>query len=171
MYSLEAVVKGGKIAGKLCKEQKKGFFAMTPEEWSEAGKAGGRKGGKKCYEEGKGLFERSLEKIKADCSRAGKIGGIIGGKKSRPGPEGRRKLSETAKKTHQRYPHIVKRFSEAGQAARKKPVKVINLSTLEEEVFQCISDACKKKNLTPSAVTGVLQGKFKHHKGYFFELL
>jgi hypothetical protein len=65
----------------------------------------------------------------------------------------------------------VKRFSEAGQAARKKPVKVINLSTLEEEVFQCISDACKKKNLTPSAVTGVLQGKFKHHKGYFFELL
>lgn len=171
MYSLETAREGGRIAGKLCKEQKKGFFSMTAEEWSAAGRKGGRLGGRKCYEESKGLFGRSPEQVLKDASKAGKIGGCIGGRKSKPGLEARAKLSRIARDTHQRHPHIAERLSKAGQEARKKRVKVIHLSTRKEEIFESISEACRKRGLTPSAVTGVLQGKFKHHKGYFFELL
>jgi hypothetical protein len=170
-YSLDAMRKGGRISGKLCRDQKKGFFAMTQEEWSAAGGKGGKLGGKKCYEEGKGLFGRDPEQIKKDCSKAGKIGGLVGGRKSKPGPKGRDELSKAAKNTHIKYPYIAERFREAGQKARKKLVKVICLSTGKEEVFESITEACKTKTLTASAVTGVLQGKFKQHKGYFFELL
>jgi hypothetical protein len=45
----------------------------------------------------KGLFGRTPEQVKEDCSRAGKIGGPIGGRKSKPGPEGRAKLSKNCK--------------------------------------------------------------------------
>jgi len=171
MYSLSAMAKGGQIVGRMCKEQKKGFFAMSSEEWSEAGRKGGRKGGKRCYEEGKGLFGRPPEKIKQDCSRGGKIGGPIGGRKSKPSKESRLKLAQTARETRRKYPHILEKFLKAGDEARKKPIRVINLSTDEREEFPSISAACKEKNLTASAITGVLQGKFNHHKGYFFELL
>lgn len=171
MYSLEAAKKGGRIAGRACKEQNKGFFAMTAEEWSAAGKKGGTIAGNKVYREGKGIFGRSPEKVKEDCSRAGRIGGPIGGRKSRPGLEGRAKLSKTAKDTHQKYPHIAEKYLKAGQEARKKRVKVTCLSTGEEEVFESIIAACRAKTFTPSAVTGVLQGKFKHHKRHYFELL
>jgi hypothetical protein len=171
MYSLEAVRKGGRITGKLCRDQKKGFFAMTQEEWSAAGRKRGKLGGKRCYEEGKGLFGRTPEQVKEDCSRAGKIGGPIGGRKSKPGPEGRAKLSKTAKDTHKKYPHIAERFIAAGKEARKKPVRVICLSTKKEEVFESIAEACRTKSFTASAITGVLTGKFKQHKGHFFELL
>lgn len=170
-YSLEAAAEGGKVAGRICKEQKKGFFAMTPEEWSNAGKKGGSLGGKRCYAKGKGLFGRSPEKIIKDCSKAGKIGGPIGGKKSRPSLEGRAKLSQTAKNTLQKYPHIIEKFKEAGVKARRKSVKVMCLSTGKEEIFESISEACRVKGLTASAITGVLQGKFKQHKGYFFEVV
>jgi hypothetical protein len=170
-YSLEAAAKGGKIAGSLCKEQRRGFFAMTKEEWSEAGRRGGTRGGKKCFEQQKGIFGRTSEQIREHASKAGKIGGPIGGRNSKPGPEGRKKLSETAKKTLKNNPHIIQKFSEAGRIARRKQVKVICLATSQEEIFESISEACRVKKLTPSAVTGVLQGKFKHHKGFFFELL
>jgi hypothetical protein len=119
-----------------------------------------------CLNEGAGRAY-SLETM----AKGGKIGGPIGGKKSRPSLEGRVKLSQTAKNTLKKYPHVIEQFREAGAKARRKSVKVVCLSTRKEEIFESISEACRVKSLTASAVTGVLQGKFKQHKGYFFEVV
>ena len=49
------------------KENRTGFFAQTPEEWSTHN----RKNGLKSYENGTGVFSRTLEKMKEEGRRAG----------------------------------------------------------------------------------------------------
>jgi hypothetical protein len=76
---------GGQISLKVRREtgkklygEKKGIFALTTEQKSEAGKVGGKKVAKMNEQNGTAIYGMSKEQK----SEAGKVGGKIGGKKS-----------------------------------------------------------------------------------------
>jgi len=159
-----ACQKGGLITGNKHKKEGTGFFSMTKEEWSKAGRAGGKasSGGKKTVELGVGIHTFESR------SKGGKKGGPIGGKKSRPSEEGRKRLAESARKNHEKYPEQIKKFSEAGQQARRKMILVKDLILGQERVFDSQTQACNYLNLKAASVS-LAVNKGLIHKGYSFE--
>lgn len=164
--STEACRKGGKITGQKHKENKTGFFSMTKDQWSEVARKGGKNnnGGKRTVELGVGIHTFEAR------SKGGKKGGPIGGRKSRPSIEGRKKISASAKKTSEEKPWIVLNAQKFGAEARRIKVKVTDLFFDRTLEFKSVTEACEFFSIKQSSICAAMKNN-RHHKGYLFERL
>ena len=134
-------------------------FCTTVEQSREAGKIGGKISGKKALELGLGIHAQTPEQR----SEYGKKGGKISGKKTFElgrGIHGRTKeqMTEDGKKGGKI----------TGKINGKKHAREFTIVSPTGEVIRGrnIREFARENNLARTGIQKVLNGKYKHHKGY-----